>query len=80
LKADLESTKRNYEEQLSTLTEHLMTMNDQLQAKDKDMDGLRLQIKQGGSKSKSAGAAMASMLFSSKKTKPTDSDFPQFAK
>lgn len=34
LKEDLESTKRNYEEQLSAMTEHIMEMNDKLQQQD----------------------------------------------
>jgi len=38
LKEDLESTKRNYEEQLSTMTEHIMVMNDKLQQKDAEVD------------------------------------------
>eukprot|EP00040_Diaphanoeca_grandis_P023687 m.129298 g.129298 ORF g.129298 m.129298 type:complete len:775 (+) comp29385_c0_seq1:125-2449(+) len=38
LKEDLESTKRNYEEQLSTMTEHIMAMNDKLQEKDAEVD------------------------------------------
>eukprot|EP00039_Didymoeca_costata_P028427 m.21015 g.21015 ORF g.21015 m.21015 type:complete len:788 (+) comp7011_c0_seq1:115-2478(+) len=76
LKEDLESTKRNYEEQLSAMTEHVMAMNDQLQQKDNDIDTLKRMIHQGG-KSGSSRTKQSSR----KQTKEKDvSDVPNFSK
>jgi protein phosphatase 1 regulatory subunit 21 len=73
LKADLESTKRNYEEQLSAMTEHVMTMNDQVQQKDRDIDVLMQQVKQG-SKAKPGKSS------NRKKKDEPQPDFPQFSR
>ena len=75
LKADLESTKRNYEEQLSVMTEHVMMMNDQIQAKDVEIDAVRRQAKGGGSKSSWSSKG------TSKKSKGGDAlEFPSFSR
>ena len=47
LKADLETTKRSYEEQLAAMSEHVMIMNDQLQEKNADISSLKAEAKQG---------------------------------
>lgn len=78
LRADLESTKRNYEEQLSAMTEHVMTMNDQLQEKDNEIQRAKVQMKSGGKQRGSKPPA-------SKPSKPSKKgkeavEFPQFSK
>lgn len=80
LKADLESTKRNYEEQLSTMTEHVMMMNDQIQAKDAEIDSVRRQAK---SSSGSGSGRSWTSKSSSKKSKGGDAaavEFPSFSR